>query len=463
MGCTHISYISSDILPATTLADNCYKEMFKGCTGLTSASKLNLPAGNTEGSLAESCYESMFEGCTNLRDSQVPELPAMTLAKNCYKSMFAGCHIYTTPTLPATTLVFGCYDNMFKGCTNLNKVICMATNVNNSDTYTSDWLMNVSSNGTFIKPDNMTGGGGGWQIGISGIPKEWFYAKFSVSGTQTVYFSKANLMAKFSKAGWMYDAVDGKNNCTWSFCNYTKMFVGTVSDGANTKINGFGTVSAGGDIDLFGWSKTGTGYYNNYYGICNTTTNDNYTGDLYDWGKTNVSGLTQWKTLTQAEWDYLLGLSGSGRTASTVNSVANARFAIIEVHQTNNYSTYGLMIFPDYYTHPNGNPVINNINSTSVVKNNISSFTYDEWYAMQCVGAVFLPMAGQRTGTTVSNCSETSSTVIGIGQYWSSTPNGDDEGYALVFGSGSNNTSSISIQSVNRYVGGCVRLVRKTD
>jgi hypothetical protein len=47
------------MLPATTLAESCYKSMFSGCTGLTT---FILPA--TE--LARSCYSHMFEGCTGL-------------------------------------------------------------------------------------------------------------------------------------------------------------------------------------------------------------------------------------------------------------------------------------------------------------------------------------------------------------------------------------------------------------
>lgn len=453
-GCTHITYISSDMLPATTLTNQCYMEMFMGCTSLTTINKLNLPAGKTEGSLAPSCYKSMFEGCTELPEGKVPDLPATTLAESCYERMFAGCHIYTAPTLPATTLVTNCYKEMFYGCTNLNKITCHATNINESTwySYTMDWLENVSKNGTFIKPDNVMGGKTGWKIGdSSGIPEDWFYAKFTVSDTKAVYFSKANLMAHFAQAGSMY------NNCTWSFCNYSKMFVGTANDGANTKINGKGTVSDGGDIDLFGWSITED---IKKYGINNSTDNTDYTKDFWNWGYTNVSGVTDWRTLTQAEWDYLLGLSAGGRTASTVNNVANARFAVIRVYSdANHFSTYGLMIFPDHYVHPDGFPEITTINSISVAKANIPSFTQSQMIEMQDVGAVFLPMAGKRSGTTVSLYSECSDSVLGVGQYWSSTTKDSNECYALVFGSGTDNNFSISVSSVPRFEGRSVRLV----
>ena len=48
------------ILPAETLAENCYAYMFYGCTSLTTAP--SLPAET----LAEYCYDSMFYGCTSL-------------------------------------------------------------------------------------------------------------------------------------------------------------------------------------------------------------------------------------------------------------------------------------------------------------------------------------------------------------------------------------------------------------
>ena len=100
-------------LPATTLAGNCYQNMFDGCKSLTTAPK-ELPA-NT---LANQCYNGMFQDCTSLKTA--PELPATTLANGCYQSMFQYCASLTTaPELPATTLASNCYSSMFNSCTNL--------------------------------------------------------------------------------------------------------------------------------------------------------------------------------------------------------------------------------------------------------------------------------------------------------------------------------------------------------
>lgn len=102
------------VLPATTLAVECYREMFSGCTGLTTAPEL--PATT----LVNQCYISMFEGCTGL--TSAPELEATTLTINCYNKMFKGCTgLKTAPDLDAENLAEACYFAMFDGCTSLTK------------------------------------------------------------------------------------------------------------------------------------------------------------------------------------------------------------------------------------------------------------------------------------------------------------------------------------------------------
>ena len=95
-----------------TMTNNCYSNLFNGCTNLTTAPEL--PATT----LKNSCYSDMFSGCTSL--TVAPQLPATTLGDNCYTSMFKGCTYLTiVPELPATILTSFCYRNMFYGCTNI--------------------------------------------------------------------------------------------------------------------------------------------------------------------------------------------------------------------------------------------------------------------------------------------------------------------------------------------------------
>ena len=126
------------LLPATTLANNCYDQMFYDCTGLTVA----------------------------------PDLPATELKSLCYYYMFHGCTSLTTaPDLPAPTLAERCYMCMFEGCTSLYYVKCLATNVS-AMLCLYKWLKDVSATGTFVKAS-----GASWSVadsdGSSGYPSGW--------------------------------------------------------------------------------------------------------------------------------------------------------------------------------------------------------------------------------------------------------------------------------------------------
>ena len=149
------------VLPATTLAQYCYREMFGNCKRLTTAPEL--PATT----LASNCYYHMFQDCSGL--TTAPELPATTLAQGCYSGMFYSCTSLTTaPELPATTLAQSCYISMFYGCSSLNYIKCLATDIS-ATICTYDWVYNVASSGTFVKDANMSS----WTTGDSGIPSNW--------------------------------------------------------------------------------------------------------------------------------------------------------------------------------------------------------------------------------------------------------------------------------------------------
>ena len=125
------------LLPATTLANGCYQNLFSSCTSLTTAPKLKAT------SLAESCYSSMFSGCTSL--ATAPELKATSLAKSCYSYMFYGCTSLTTAYVKAA------YENgdreceeMFGGCTAPGAVLHTTTANKNgwSSAIPSNWTVN---------------------------------------------------------------------------------------------------------------------------------------------------------------------------------------------------------------------------------------------------------------------------------------------------------------------------------
>lgn len=156
---------STGFTTATTLISSySFMYLFSGCTGLTSAENLVLPAT----ALTSYCYTSMFNGCTSLKTAP-SELPATTLVEGCYTSMFSNCMSLTSaPELPATTSANWCYQGMFQGCTRLNYIKCLATDISASYC-TYSWVSGVSETGTFVQNPNMSS----WTIGANGIPHNW--------------------------------------------------------------------------------------------------------------------------------------------------------------------------------------------------------------------------------------------------------------------------------------------------
>lgn len=149
------------ILPATTLSQGCYQDMFYGCTSLTSSPEL--PATT----LSERCYQGMFDGCTSLTNA--PDLPATTLANYCYYNMFQNCTSLTSsPELSSTTLANYCYQQMFLGCTSLNYVKMLATTNLSATDCLDHWVDGVSPTGTFVKAASAS-----LPTGTSGIPSGW--------------------------------------------------------------------------------------------------------------------------------------------------------------------------------------------------------------------------------------------------------------------------------------------------
>ena len=202
-GCITIIQVSETFLPATTLADFCYSNMFNGCSSLVNAPEL--PATT----LVDSCYSYMFSGtnvlpdCSNIdftsntvissgglrglfAGTKVTDadlfnilpinpstgkywLSATTLTNSCYYQMFTSCGSLTTaPELPATSLASYCYYQMFNGCSKLNYIKMLATDIS-ATSCLYNWVNGVSSSGTFVKNPAMTS----LPTGTSGIPNGW--------------------------------------------------------------------------------------------------------------------------------------------------------------------------------------------------------------------------------------------------------------------------------------------------
>ena len=278
--------------------------------------------------------------------------------------------------------------------------------------------------------------------------------KFSVDNGKQVQFSQGNLQATTNDLGATW---------TWAFAEHQWDYVGNAA--ANANINGDGTVSVNGTVDLFGWvgasNTTWTGAA--IYGISNSTNDADYgtkkgsEGETLksDWGNTmstdwstlTGASTTGWRTLTSDEWTYLLS---TRETGGTVFSTEKARYALATIN-TDGTGVNGIILFPD------GVDIADSEVTTAGTVNSTSDFatkcTSAQWTALEAKGCVFLPAAGYRQGTTVY--------TDGRGLYWSSSPSGSDAKNAYLWDFGSSALHP-AYEYFRRYAFS-VRLVRPVE
>ena len=147
------------------------------------------------------------------------------------------------------------------------------------------------------------------------IPDGALPGLFSVSATQQVYFSQGNLQYQASTNTWRFAEHQYDYVGTQTADGYGD-YGGNVSGSDNRNISS----TYNGWIDLFGW---GTG--------SNPTLSSSYPedyGTFMDWGCNAISNggntANQWRTLTRAEWYYLLNTrtdASSKRGTGNINGV----------------------------------------------------------------------------------------------------------------------------------------------
>lgn len=261
------------------------------------------------------------------------------------------------------------------------------------------------------------------------VPTGAINSLFSVSPTQKVWFSKGNLQYKASTNIWQFAANQYE-------------IIGNSNSNISSSYNGW--------IDLFGWGTSGWNCGNTYYRPWDSNVNDafygpqgnnNLTGAYAhsDWGVHNAidnggNSAGQWRTLTEEEWSYILNR----------NTASGICFAKAKVNGVN-----GLILLPDnwsgnYYTLNNTDEVEANYSG-----NVISSSTWIN--SLEKHGAVFLPVAGERYGTTISYLYD-----YPHGYYWSSTSSSNDNRRAIALDFAN---SLILIVNASRSDGRSVRLV----
>ena len=114
-------------------------------------------------------FSWLFTNNEHLCSAEKLILPATILADGCYRFMFNGCSsLKVAPKLPTTTLANYCYWGMFSGCSSLNNITMLATDISASNCL-DGWVSGVAATGTFTKAASMTS----LPTGSSGIPAGW--------------------------------------------------------------------------------------------------------------------------------------------------------------------------------------------------------------------------------------------------------------------------------------------------
>ena len=287
----------------------------------------------------------------------------------------------------------------------------------------ANYTFTVNTNRTLVANFTYNGGGNAPTGAINGL--------FSVSATQQVYFSQGNLQYQASTN-------------TWRFAENQYDYVGNANSSISSSYNGW--------IDLFGWGTSGWNNGNTYY---HPWDSDNTNGSLYgppgqydlngsyanaDWGVYNPisnggNTANQWRTLTIEEWEYVF---------NTRTTTSDIRYAKAKVNNVN-----GVILLPDNWSASTYSLSSPNSSGASFSSNTI---TASQWTTLESAGAVFLPAAGYRYGTSVSS-------VGSYGYYWSAS--GGDSSYA--FGVYFHDSYLSTGNHANRYDGRSVRLVRVAE
>ena len=191
-----------------------------------------------------------------------------------------------------------------------------------------------------------------------------------------------------------------------------KIFANEETEQPSDVLNGVFTINASGEKVSFAkgnLQKIGSTYQfaEHQYDYFGTNQSDTHR-DMYAFlDYSNPDNGESWSMLSNSEWKYLFA------TRSVTNTLSDgARYTMATLGGT--YK--GLIIFPDYYTHPEGadfTPGVFDSNS-----NYTAQVSLEGWAMMEAAGCVFLPAAGY--------CSS-GRTWRGVGEYvcyMSTTPDG---------------------------------------
>ena len=191
-------------------------------------------------------------------------------------------------------------------------------------------------------------------------------------------------------------------------------------------------------VDLFGWSANNT---TAPFGVSTSTNVADYAGDFVDWGENTICGDAPgtWRTLSADEWEYLFEKRKNALQLRSKGSIDGHR---------------GHILLPDDWVLPEGVQFVAEPDNLTM-ELDINTYTPAEWSIMEEAGAVFLPAAGRRDGTTVGYLVEYS----GV---WSSTSTTNTNAFHTYYNYDSQIIEHHWTSATSRINGRSVRLVHDT-
>ena len=191
-------------------------------------------------------------------------------------------------------------------------------------------------------------------------------------------------------------------------------------------------------VDLFGWSANNT---TAPFGVSTSTNVADYAGDFVDWGTNTICGDAPgtWRTLSADEWKYLFEQRKNALQLRSKGSINGHR---------------GHILLPDDWVLPEGVQFVAEPDNLTM-ELDINTYTPAEWSIMEEAGAVFLPAAGRRDGTTVGYLVEYS----GV---WSSTSTTNTNAFHTYYNYDSQIIEHHWTSATSRINGRSVRLVHDT-
>lgn len=314
------------------------------------------------------------------------------------------------------------------------------------------WTAEYSSNGTSwsgtspLSGFSVTASGNGSTNGEtvtvsmpSGMTDTTVYVRFSNAGTSVVMQVTRHInepfeftinaqgdKVSFSPGNLQY--IGSASTPFWKFADFQWNYFGDTT-GQNSSATNV-------DRDLFGW---GTG------GAPNKVSTSGSDYPIFtDWGTNAISngGDYSWRTLTSSEWQYLFDrYEGTLWAKCTVKGVPGVLLFP---------DGFDLMVEVDYdnvYVFGGGFGGFDGIPSTPYY--NDWDVDDTQWEYFESEGCVFLPAAGFREGTGISDVNDN-------GYYWSSTALSSLGAYGLYF----SNNDTLPSKDGTRKQGYSVRLVR---